>query len=155
MPEPDEEDLEVLGECLTEGTNCPSLEDLHNFVQEEFGYNPSGGNITSLSSYFILHNPSLRWGDRHDRELCRVLASAARSQQLGGIIFDQDSFRQEHIWKFRTFNLFDSLNLLNKLTFELNYTFTNKLTHPVSICRGINVINVTPGSVNGEVLKDA
>ena len=49
MPEPDEEDLEVLGECLTEGTNCPSLEDLHNFVQEEFGYNPSGGNITSLS----------------------------------------------------------------------------------------------------------
>ena len=46
MPEPDEEDLEVLGECLTEGTNCPSLEDLHNFVQEEFGYNPSGGNIT-------------------------------------------------------------------------------------------------------------
>ena len=45
MPEPDEEDLEVLGECLTEGTNCPSLEDLHDFVQEEFGYNPSGGNI--------------------------------------------------------------------------------------------------------------
>ena len=45
MPEPDEEDLEVLGECLTEGTNCPSLEDLHNFVQEEFGYNPSGDII--------------------------------------------------------------------------------------------------------------
>ena len=60
MPEPDEEDLEVLGECLTEGTNCPSLEDLHHFVQEEFGYNPSGDIITSLSSYFILHNPSLR-----------------------------------------------------------------------------------------------
>ena len=51
MPEPDEEDLEVLGECLTEGTNCPSLGDLHNFVQEEFGYNPSGDIITLLSSY--------------------------------------------------------------------------------------------------------
>ena len=45
MPEPEEEDLEVLGECLTEGTNCPSLDDLHDFVQEEFGYNPSGGNM--------------------------------------------------------------------------------------------------------------
>ena len=53
MPEPDEEDLEVLGECLTEGTNCPSLEDLHNFVQEEFGYNPSGDIITLLSSHHI------------------------------------------------------------------------------------------------------
>ena len=56
-----------------------------------------------VSSYFITYNPSLRWGDCHDRELCRVLASAARSQQLGGIIFDQDSFHQEHIWKFWTF----------------------------------------------------
>ena len=52
MPEPEEEDLEVLGECLTEGTNCPSLDDLHDFVQEEFGYNPSGDIITLLSSYY-------------------------------------------------------------------------------------------------------
>ena len=75
MPEPEEEDLEVLGECLTEGTNCPSLEDLHDFVQEEFGYNPSGGNITSLSS--LITPPS-------DEEIA-MIENCAESwlQQLG------------------------------------------------------------------------
>merc|ERR1712242_313419 len=50
MPEPEEEDLEVLGECLTEGTNCPSLDDLHDFVQEEFGYNPSDEEIAMIEN---------------------------------------------------------------------------------------------------------
>merc|ERR1711908_144526 len=50
MPERNEEDLEVLGECLTEGTNCPSLEDLHDFVQEEFGYNPSDEEIAMIEN---------------------------------------------------------------------------------------------------------
>ena len=79
MPEPEEEDLEVLGECLTEGTNCPSLDDLHDFVQEEFGYNPSGDIITLLSSYisFYITHPS-------DEEIA-MIENCAESwlQQLG------------------------------------------------------------------------
>ena len=48
IPEPDQDFLDMMEACVTMGEGCPSMEDVLNFVQEEFGINPSDETIAMI-----------------------------------------------------------------------------------------------------------
>ena len=48
LPEPDQEFLDTMEACVTMGEGCPSMEDVLDFVQEEFGVNPSDETIEMI-----------------------------------------------------------------------------------------------------------